>query len=106
MGIFFTNWLKSNKKQSQQEGVSSEKNDCSDCTDFNKCMAVLENVLDNEASPVEHQFFKEHIEKCMPCFTKITNEKDIRALIKLKIQKKTVPSDLVQSIKSKIQETV
>lgn len=105
MGIFFTNWLKSSKYKSQQ-GVTSEKNDCSDCTDFNKCMTVLELVLDNEASEEEHQFFKEHIEKCMPCFSKFTNEKDIRALIKLKIQKKVVPSDLIQSIKTKIQETV
>lgn len=79
----------------------SECPDCS-CSDFDKCLQILNLILDNEASEDEEIFFKSHIEKCMVCFAHYNVEKQIRQLLKTKLNHHKVPTALANDIRSKI----
>ncbi len=59
-------------------------------------------MLDNEANPNQEEFFLTHIEKCMVCFAHYNVEKQIRQLLKTKLNNKAVPSALANDIRSKI----
>ncbi len=78
--------------------------DCLDCGcgEFEKCLKILNLILDNEASPSQEEFFKSHIENCMVCFAHCNMEKQIRQLIKTKTNNKSVPSALANEIRGKI----
>lgn len=78
--------------------------DCPDCgcSDFDKCLRILNLMLDNEASPSQEEFFNSHIEKCMVCFAHYNVERQIRQLLKTKMNNKSVPSALANEIRSKI----
>ena len=75
--------------------------DCS-CSDFDKCLSILNFILDDEATREQEDFFYAHIEKCIVCFSHYNVEKQIRELLKRKLQKKTVPSELSSEIRNKI----
>lgn len=79
----------------------SECPDCS-CSDFDKCLKILNLMLDNEASGEEEVFFHAHIEKCMVCFAHYNVERQIRELLKTKLNKHPVPSALAIDIRKKI----
>ncbi len=78
--------------------------DCPDCgcSDFDKCLRILNLMLDNEATPNQEEFFYGHIEKCMVCFAHYNVEKQIRQLLKTKLNNKEVPSALADEIRGKI----
>ncbi|MBV6646616.1 MAG: anti-sigma factor [Cyclobacteriaceae bacterium] len=80
-----------------------EKSDKSDCTEFYKCLTILNLMLDGEANEEEESYFKLHMESCMICFEHMKVETEIRKLIKSKIQKQPVPEDLERDIRVKIQ---
>ena len=75
------------------------------CSEEQKCLSVLEIILDNEASPEEEATYFGHIQKCWPCFQNYNLEKAIRELIKTKIEKRDVPLDLEQRIRSEIEKS-
>ena len=79
----------------------SECPDCN-CSDFDKCIRILNLILDDEASSDQEDFFYSHIEKCMVCFSHYNVEKQIRELLKRKLQKKNVPEQLAIDIRNKI----
>lgn len=76
-----------------------------ECPEKQKCLEILTLVLDGEANEEQKDYFRAHIEKCMPCNSDYTVEKTIRELLQSKCANKEVPSDLVESIKLKISET-
>ena len=75
--------------------------DCS-CSDYDKCLRILNLILDEEASQEVESYFYAHIEKCMVCFAHYNVERQIRLLLKTKVASKPVPISLSQEIKSKI----
>lgn len=98
MAVMFTNWLKNTLKQ--------KENPKEMCQESRKCIEILELLLDGEANPEQEDFFRSHIEKCMPCYQYYNLEKSIKQILQTKVERKSVPQDLVASIKSKIKETV
>ena len=82
-----------------------ENTDKKQCKDHAKCMELLQLILDGEATESEQEYYKSHMEKCMPCYREYNLESAIRRVLKTNIQKKPVPADLVNCIKSKIKET-
>ncbi len=76
-----------------------------DCPQKQKCLEVLQLVLDDEATPEEKEYCKEHLDECWSCFQDYKLEKALRELIQTKLEKKPVPSDLVDTIKLKINES-
>ena len=78
--------------------------DCPDCgcSDFEKCLKILNLILDNEATTSQEEFFNSHIEKCMVCFAHYNVEVQIRQLLKTKLNHLPVPGSLAKEIRSKI----
>lgn len=58
-------------------------------------------MLDNEATPEQEAFFLDHIQNCMVCFAHCNSEKQIRQLIRSKLNNKTVPQSLVDEIRKR-----
>jgi anti-sigma factor (TIGR02949 family) len=76
------------------------------CSESEECDQLLQLILDGEASQEQETKFFQHIDKCVYCLNGYELEKSIRKLIKTKIKKQSVPTDLVDSIKLKIRQTV
>ncbi len=76
------------------------------CGEYYKCLEILRLMLDNEASREEEEYLNTHIDSCIICFEEYNLEKEIRELLKSKIDKHEVPGELVQSIRSKIIQSV
>lgn len=76
------------------------------CSEHERCLNLLQLVLDGEASETEKEYYMHHIEECMPCYRSYNIEHEIRNILRSKLEKKHVPADLVASICSKVKETV
>ena len=86
--------------------MKSSCNEQGQCKEHEKCMELLELILDGEASDQDKQYVNSHVERCMPCYRAYNLEKEIRKVLKNNLHQKPVPDDLVNSIKIKIRETV
>lgn len=76
--------------------------DASKCSEFSKCMEILQLMLDNEASKDECEYVNTHIDDCIVCFEHYKVEKQIRELIKAKCSNLPVPADLTLQIQAQI----
>jgi anti-sigma factor (TIGR02949 family) len=74
------------------------------CSDFTKCFELLESILDGAVPNGENEILKDKLAKCQPCFEHFHLEQAIREVLKTKCTKQTVPSELSDSIRQKIQE--
>ena len=80
-----------------------EQNSTKDgCKESAKCIEILHLLLDNEASPEEEQYLREHIDFCLPCLKSYELETEIRNLLRTRIDKRNTPADLLAAIKSKV----
>ncbi|MEM8894585.1 MAG: hypothetical protein AAGC88_08405 [Bacteroidota bacterium] len=75
------------------------------CKDVEKCIELLNVIMDNESIPEEEKFVNEQLENCACCLKQYEVEKEFRSLIKRKLEHKEVPSDLIAMIKHKIEMT-
>jgi len=77
---------------------------CQDCRckDFEKCLKILNLMLDNEATAEQEEYFKHHVENCVVCFSHFNVERQIRQLLKSNIKSQPIPSDLAEAIRNKI----
>ena len=71
----------------------------SDCQKFEK---IIYLIIDHEANSSDKEYFKSHLAKCPQCLDKFLLEREVKKLIKQKIRKKNVPSDVIISILEKI----
>ena len=72
------------------------------CATEQKCLEVLEVILDDESTPEEEREYFEHIQKCWTCYKNYNLETAIRELIRTKIERKQVPADLAEKIRNEI----
>ena len=70
------------------------------------CMEMLQFILDNEASPEQKEYFKTHMDICMPCFKSYELDMSIRQLIKAKCCGGEAPADLVEQIRVQIAQKI
>jgi len=75
------------------------------CTNHAECMKAIQLILDGEASKEQLEHFNQNIDKCLPCVHKYNLEQSIREALRCKLEKKC-PKELIDSIKTKINETV
>ena len=75
----------------------------SECGKFLKLLGL---ILDDEADEVEKSYLKDHVENCNGCFEQLEIERELKELIKTKLENKSVPEDLIQSIRGKINSLV
>ena len=75
------------------------------CAEEQKCLEVLEVILDNESTPEEEKEYFDHIQKCWTCFNNYNLESAIRELIKTRVERKQVPEDLIDRIRTEINKS-
>lgn len=69
------------------------------------CLEKLHSILDGAASSDEKkEFLERHLEVCLPCYKHYHLEMAIRDLLKEKCWKHEAPSELIESIKVKINQ--
>lgn len=82
----------------KEEGVEYRKQ----CEHHHECMQAIRLILDGEATTEQIAHFKANINHCLPCIENHNLEVTIRQILCDKIQQKTVPEDLIQSIRTQI----
>jgi anti-sigma factor (TIGR02949 family) len=66
------------------------------------CVSILYPVIDGEATEEEINYLNEHIHECSPCFKHYEIEKAVKEVVKHRIEKREVPANLLDCIKSKL----
>jgi anti-sigma factor (TIGR02949 family) len=74
------------------------------CDDNEKCLKLLQLVLDGQASESDTKEFMAHLDKCMACYNEFNLNKSIKEAVIQKVNKPSMPTELVDQINSKIAE--
>ena len=74
----------------------------SGCKDLGKCLEILDLILDQEGSAEQEEFLFNHIQECSCCLEHYNLEVEFRKVVKKSLKSEEVPSELIESIKSKI----
>ncbi|MFC0185051.1 phosphohydrolase [Pseudarcicella hirudinis] len=67
-------------------------------------MKIIQLILDGQATDDQITHFKSNVDKCLPCEKGYELEKCIKETMQLRLEKKCVPTSLLDCIKRKIQE--
>jgi mycothiol system anti-sigma-R factor len=70
------------------------------------CMEMLQLILDGEASTEQRDYFKSHMDHCMPCFKSYSVDMAIKELLKTKCCGGDAPVDLINQIKGQIAQNL
>ncbi len=70
------------------------------------CMEMLQLILDGQATTEQSQYFKTHMDHCMPCFKSYQLDMSIKELLRTKCCGGDAPSELVNKIKSQIAQSI
>jgi mycothiol system anti-sigma-R factor len=70
------------------------------------CMEMLQVILDGESTPEQKEYFKSHMDLCLPCFKGYELDMAIKQLVKSKCCGGEAPSDLVEQIKITIAQKI
>lgn len=68
------------------------------------CMQMLQLILDGEATQDQKEYFKNHMDVCMPCFKSYSLDSAIKELLKSRCCNDPVPPGLVDEIKMQINQ--
>jgi hypothetical protein len=72
------------------------------CEHQAECMKMVQLIVDGQASDDQINQFKQNMDKCLPCEKGYELEKCIKETMQLRLEKKCVPSSLIDCIKLKI----
>jgi anti-sigma factor (TIGR02949 family) len=70
------------------------------------CMQMLQLILDGEATPDQKEYFKHHMDKCMPCFKTYEVDMTIKEMLKIKCRGDEVPTELMDQLKDQIKQKI
>jgi anti-sigma factor (TIGR02949 family) len=87
---------------SQESGPSAVGEKKTHCDHQAECMKMIQMVLDGEATPEEIAQIKQNIGKCIPCDRGYHLEKSIKEALQLRLERRSLPANLVQAIQDKI----
>ncbi len=68
------------------------------------CMEMLQVIIDGEATDAQQEYFKSHMDKCLPCFKSYDLDMAIKRLLKTKCCGGEAPADLMEQIKTHISQ--
>lgn len=72
------------------------------CENHEKCMQMIQAVLDGSATEEEMLHFKSNMDQCMPCIENFSLEKSIKESLQQKIEKKCCPEATIARIKTSL----
>lgn len=76
------------------------------CVDHEKCIHVVNLIMDGEANDEEEAFFYAHIRDCLHCAQYYKMEQSIREVIRKKLEIKAAPEDLIDELRRKVKDTL
>jgi len=68
------------------------------CPSQANCFEILQLALDGEICETQRGQFEKQITSCMPCFKKYNLDNAIRLILKSRLENKTAPKGLAESI--------
>jgi len=69
------------------------------------CLEMLNYILDGEATSEQKEYFRTHMDGCMPCFKAYNLDMAIKELLKTRCGE-SAPVDLVEKIKLQISQEI
>jgi mycothiol system anti-sigma-R factor len=69
------------------------------------CLEMLQLILDNQATPIQCEYFRTHMDHCMPCFKSYHLDMAIKELVQSRCCA-SAPAELVTKIKSQIAQKI
>jgi mycothiol system anti-sigma-R factor len=66
------------------------------------CMEMLQTILDGEATADQKEYFKTHMDQCMPCYKSYDLDMALKQLVQSKCCGGEAPTDLIEKIKVQI----
>ena len=76
------------------------------CEDHEKCIHIINLIIDGEANEEEEAFFYSHIQDCLHCAQYYKLEQSIRKAIRKKLKIKEAPEDLIQELRKKVKDSI
>ena len=76
-----------------------------DMPDCEKVVLLLDQIIDGEATDEDRIYFFSHVETCKSCFDSHQKHQRLKDVLKENIKSKTVPANLLSSIKTVIKAT-
>lgn len=70
--------------------------------DQEKCVEMLQLIVDEQASQEQIAFFKEHVAICKSCLDNYTLDNAIKKALQTKLESKCCPDEVVNRIKAAI----
>lgn len=72
------------------------------CENHEKCMQMIQAVLDGSATDEEMKAFKANMNECLPCIEGYDLQKSIKEALQQKLEKKCCPESTLSKIREKI----
>lgn len=72
------------------------------CEHQQDCMKMIQRVVDGEATAEELEHYNKNMTNCLPCEKAYELETCLKHAIKLRMEKKCVPSSIIEFIKNSI----
>jgi len=82
------------------------KNTKGPCEDHEKCIHIINLIIDGEANKEEETFFYTHIQDCLHCAQYYKLEQSIREAIRKKLKIKKAPEELIQEVRQKVKDSI
>jgi anti-sigma factor (TIGR02949 family) len=76
------------------------------CEDHEKCISVINLIIDGEANEEEEAFFYSHIQDCLDCTQYYKIEQSIREAIRKKLEIKEAPEELINEVRRRVKDTL
>jgi mycothiol system anti-sigma-R factor len=70
------------------------------------CMQMLQMILDEEATSDQKNYFRHHMDKCIPCFKAYEVDITIKEMLQVKCCCDQVSMELVEQLKNEIKQKI
>jgi len=70
------------------------------------CIQMLQIILDGEATADQRAYFKDHMDKCMPCFKGYEVDMKIKEMLRIKCCGDDASRNLVEELKTQIKQQI
>ena len=72
------------------------------CEHQNDCLKFIQSVLDGAATEQDLERLKQNLESCQPCIQMYHLEKEVKALLQNRMEKKCCPEQIIDDIRTRI----
>ncbi len=72
------------------------------CENHERCMQMIQALLDGSASPEEMEHIKSEMDMCLPCLEGYEEYKSLKTMLQGKVEKKKCPEHTISGIKATV----